>query len=137
LLQYSLKLKVMYNERAEFHRTPRPRYLAGDKDLKYKKKKTTPKQLRGIHMRLERKALKNAQYCKHNAKNQVRKAASVLDLYSSRVHEVPPKSAIEYSMEKLQSALEWQELAEMAELKANEHFEKQKIELHRGKEAER
>jgi len=64
----------------------------------------------------------------------VRKAASVLDLYSSRVHEVPPKSAIEYSMEKLQSALEWQQLAEMADAKALEHFEKQKVEK---QEAER
>lgn len=78
-------------------------------------------------MRLERKALKNAQYCRHNAENQVRKAASILDMYSSRVHEVPPKSAIEYSMNKLQSALEWQQLAEMADLKAIEHFEKQKV----------
>lgn len=87
----------------------------------------TPQQTRGSHMRLERRALKNAQLCRHNAKNQVRKAASVLGLYSSRIHEIPPKSAIEYSMERLQSALEWQQLAEMADLKALEHFERQKV----------
>ena len=79
-------------------------------------------------MRLERRALKNAQVCRHNAKNQVRKASNVLGLYSSRIHEIPPKSAIEYSMERLQSALEWQELAEMADAKAIEHFERQKVE---------
>ena len=78
-------------------------------------------------MRLERRALKNAQVCRHNAQNQVRKASNVLGLYSSRVHEIPPKSAIEYSMERLQSALEWQELAEMADAKAIEHFERQKV----------
>ena len=89
---------------------------------------TSPQQTRGSHMRLERRALKNAQVCRHNAQNQVRKASSVLSLYSSRVHEIPPKSAIEYSMQKLQSALEWQQLAEMADSKALEHAEKQKIE---------
>ena len=87
----------------------------------------SPQQTRGSHMRLERRALKNAQVCRHNAQNQVRKASSVLSLYSSRVHELPPKSAINYSMEKLQSALEWQELAEMADAKALEHAEKQKV----------
>ena len=79
-------------------------------------------------MRLERRALKNARLCRHNAKNDVRKVASVLGLYFSRVHEILPKSTIQYSMEKLQSALEWQELAEMADSKANEHFERQKVE---------
>ena len=96
--------------------------------MKYKKKETTPQQLRGVHMRLERKCLKNAQYCRHNANTQVIKASNILGLYSSRIHEIPPKSAIEYSMERLQSALEWQQLAEMADTKALEHFEKQKIE---------
>ena len=95
--------------------------------MKYKKRKTTPKQLRGVHMRLERKSLKNAQYCRHKASSIVGKVASVLNIYSSRVHEIPPKSAIMHSMEKLQSALEWQQLAEMADAKANEHFEKQKV----------
>lgn len=79
-------------------------------------------------MRLERRALKNAQLCRHNAKNQVRKANNVLGIYFSRVHEIPSRSAIEYSIERLQSALEWQELAEMADSKANEHFERQKVE---------
>ncbi len=82
---------------------------------------------RGAHMRLERRALKNAQYCRHKASSTVRKAVSILGLYSSRVHELPPKCAIEYSMEKLQSALEWHRLAEMADAKAFEHFEKQKV----------
>ena len=91
------------------------------------KQPPTPQQTRGSHMRLERRALKNAQYCTHNAKSMVRKATSVLDLYSIRVHEIPPKSAIEYAMEKLQSALEWQQLAEMADKKALEHFERQKV----------
>lgn len=88
---------------------------------------TTPQQTRGSHMRLERRALKNAQVCRHNAQNQVRKVSNVLVLYSSRVHEIPPKSALEYSMQKLQSALEWQQLAEMADIKALEHAEKQKV----------
>lgn len=78
-------------------------------------------------MRLERRALKNAEYCRHKASSTVRKAVSILGLYSSRIHKVPPKSAIEYSMEKLQSALEWQQLAEMADAKALEHFAKQKV----------
>jgi len=91
------------------------------------KQPPTPQQTRGSHMRLERRALKNAQVCRHNAQNQVRKANSVLGLYSSRVHEIPPKTAIEYSMQKLQSALEWQELAEMADAKALEHAEKQRV----------
>ena len=78
-------------------------------------------------MRLERKALKNAQYCRHKASSIVGKVASILNIYSSKIHEMPPKSAIEYSMERLQSALEWQELAEMADTKALEHFERQKL----------
>ena len=96
--------------------------------MKYKKKKTTPQQARGIQMRLERKALKNAQYCRHKASGIVTKVVSILGIYSSRVHELPPKSAIEHAMQKLQSALEWQQLAEMADAKAIEHFEKQKVE---------
>lgn len=79
-------------------------------------------------MRLERKALKNAQYCRHKASSIVGKVASVLNIYSSRVHEMPPKTAIRYSIMRLQSALEWQQLAEMADSKANEHFERQKVE---------
>lgn len=79
-------------------------------------------------MRLERRALKNAQYCRHKASSIVGKVASVLNIYSSRVHEIPPKCAIEYAMQELQSALKWQELAEMADSKANEHFERQKVE---------
>ena len=88
---------------------------------------TTAKRTRGAYMRLERKALDNARYCRHNARNNIGKATSILDLYSSRVHKVPPKSVIEYGMEKLQSALEWQQLAEMADAKAIEYAERQVV----------